>query len=125
MPDSKCRSAAWPKSWSCQGRKVAAACSSGCRASPGGALYALLPNGAELIVQEKRNAPVVSVQAWVRTGAIHEQEWMGAGLSHYCEHLLFKGTTKRPTGQLDQDIRGGGGDNNAYTNSEPNSNNYI
>lgn len=43
---------------------------------------------------------------------------MGAGLSHYCEHLLFKGTTKRPTGQLDQDIRGGGGDNNAYTNSE-------
>ncbi|MBK7976103.1 MAG: insulinase family protein [Deltaproteobacteria bacterium] len=88
------------------------------RASPGGALYALLPNGAELIVQEKRNAPVVSVQAWVRTGAIHEQEWMGAGLSHYCEHLLFKGTTKRPTGQLDQDIRGGGGDNNAYTNSE-------
>lgn len=88
------------------------------RASPNGALYALLPNGAELIVQEKRNAPVVSVQAWVRTGAIHEQEWMGAGLSHYCEHLLFKGTAKRPTGQLSQDIRGGGGDNNAYTNSE-------
>ncbi len=88
------------------------------RASPGGALYALLPNGAELIVQEKRNAPVVSVQAWVRSGAIHEQEWMGAGLSHFCEHLLFKGTAKRPTGELSQDIRGGGGDNNAYTNSE-------
>ncbi len=88
------------------------------RATPSGVLYAVLPNGAEIIVQEKRNAPVVSVQAWVRTGAIDEQEWMGAGLSHFCEHLLFKGTTKRPTGQLDQDIRGGGGDNNAYTNSE-------
>ncbi len=88
------------------------------RATPNGALYALLPNGAELIALEKRNAPVVSVQAWVRTGAIHEQEWLGAGLSHFCEHLLFKGTTKRPTGQLEQDIRGGGGDNNAYTSSE-------
>lgn len=88
------------------------------RATPNGVLYVQLANGAELIALEKRNAPVVTVQAWVRTGAIHEQEWLGAGLSHFCEHLLFKGTTKRPTGQLDQDIRGGGGDNNAYTNSE-------
>ncbi|MCW8132531.1 MAG: insulinase family protein [Planctomycetota bacterium] len=88
------------------------------RAARNGALYALLPNGAELIVKEKRNAPVVAVQGWVRTGANHEREFMGAGLSHFCEHLLFKGTVKRPTGQLDQEIRGGGGDNNAYTSSE-------
>lgn len=88
------------------------------RAAKNGALYVLLPNGAELIVKEKRNAPVVAVQGWVRTGAIHEREFMGAGLSHYCEHLLFKGTLKRPPGRLDQEIRGGGGDNNAYTSSE-------
>ncbi|HYG76903.1 MAG TPA: pitrilysin family protein [Planctomycetota bacterium] len=83
-----------------------------------GAIYVLLPNGCEIIVKEKHSAPVTSVQAWVRTGAIHEGPWMGAGLSHFCEHMLFKGTTKRPTGQLDQEIRGGGGDNNAYTTSE-------
>jgi len=83
-----------------------------------GALYALLPNGCEIILAEKHNAPVVAVQAWVRTGAIHEGKALGAGLSHFCEHLLFKGTSSRPTGVLDQQIRGAGGDNNAYTDSE-------
>jgi len=83
-----------------------------------GAIYFLLPNGCEIILKEKRNAPVVSIQGWVRTGALHEGRWMGSGLSHFCEHLLFKGTTKRPTGKLDQDIRGAGGDDNAYTTSE-------
>jgi len=88
------------------------------KAARNGALYALLPNGCELLVQEKRNAPVIAVQAWVRTGAIHEGKWLGAGLSHFCEHLLFKGTAQRPAGVLDQQIRGAGGDNNAYTSSE-------
>lgn len=88
------------------------------RTAHSGALYALLPNGAEIIVREKHNAPVISVQAWVRTGAIHEGEFLGAGLSHFCEHMLFKGTTKRPPGIVDQDIRGAGGDDNAYTTNE-------
>lgn len=83
-----------------------------------GTVYALLPNGCEIIIKEKRNAPVAAVQAWVRTGAIHEGRWMGAGLSHFCEHMLFKGTTKRPTGILDQEIRGSGGDDNAYTSQD-------
>jgi len=88
------------------------------RRARNGALYALLPNGAEIVVQEKRNAPVVCVYAFVRTGAIHEQEWLGAGLSHFCEHLMFKGTTKRPTGTLDHEIRAAGGKMNAYTTSD-------
>lgn len=88
------------------------------RVGDNGAIYALLPNGCEIIVKEKRNAPVAAVQAWVRTGAIHEGKWMGAGLSHFCEHMLFKGTTKRPTGMLDQEIRGSGGDDNAYTTQD-------
>ncbi|MBI3832072.1 MAG: hypothetical protein HY291_21295 [Planctomycetes bacterium] len=54
------------------------------RKAKNGAVYALLPNGCELIVKEKRNAPVVSVQGWVRTGANDEREFLGAGLSHYC-----------------------------------------
>ncbi len=88
------------------------------RRAENGATYALLPNGLELIVLEKHSAPVLTVQGWVRTGAIHENKWMGAGISHYAEHMMFKGTTKRPTGVLDQEIRGAGGDDNAYTNSE-------
>jgi zinc protease len=35
----------------------------------------------------------VSVQAWARAGSIHEGTWLGAGLSHVLEHMLFKGTT--------------------------------
>ena len=83
-----------------------------------GAIYAKLRNGCELLVLEKHSAPVVSVQGWMRTGGVNESKWEGAGLSHFCEHLMFKGTTKRPTGVLDQEIRGAGGDDNAYTNSE-------
>ncbi len=88
------------------------------RRARNGAICARLPNGCEIIVMEKHNAPVSAVQAWVRTGAIDEGQWMGAGLSHFCEHMLFKGTNKRPTGKLDQEIRGAGGDDNAYTTSE-------
>ena len=83
-----------------------------------GALYAKLPNGCEIIVSEKRSAPVVTVQGWMRTGGVNEAKWSGAGLSHFCEHMMFKGTGKRPTGVLDKEIRGAGGDDNAYTNSE-------
>ena len=83
-----------------------------------GAWYVLLPNGVELIAFEKRNAPVATIQAWIRTGAVDEQEWLGSGLSHFCEHLMFKGTQKRPTGFLDQEIRGAGGDDNAYTSND-------
>ncbi len=87
-------------------------------ASANGAVYALLPNGCEVIVKEKHSAPVVTVQAWVRTGSIDENKWFGAGISHWCEHMLFKGTTQRPTGVLDQAIRGAGGDDNAFTSEE-------
>ncbi|HLX60140.1 MAG TPA: pitrilysin family protein [Planctomycetota bacterium] len=83
-----------------------------------GAIYAKLRNGCEIIVMEKHSAPVVSVQGWMRTGGIDEFHWQGAGLSHFCEHMMFKGTTTRPTGVLDQEIRGSGGDDNAYTDSE-------
>ncbi len=88
------------------------------RRAKNGAIYAKLRNGCEIIVLEKHSAPVVSVQGWMRTGGIHESRFVGAGLSHFCEHMMFKGTTKRPTGVLDQEIRGAGGDDNAYTNSE-------
>ena len=42
-----------------------------------------LSNGLELLVHEDHSAPVASVQAWVRTGAIHEGRFLGAGISHF------------------------------------------
>lgn len=72
-------------------------------------------NGLTLIVEEDRSAPVASVQAWCATGSIHEGEWMGAGLSHILEHMLFKGTEKRPPGAIAVQIQRRGGYINAYT----------
>ena len=55
-----------------------------------GAVHTALPNGVEIIVKEDRSAPVVSLQVWCRTGSIHEDEWLGGGISHLVEHMLSK-----------------------------------
>lgn len=75
----------------------------------------VLPNGLIILLQEDHSAPVVSVQAWVHTGSIHEGEHVGAGLSHLLEHMLFKGTATRTTSQIAQTVQDEGGTINAYT----------
>lgn len=72
-------------------------------------------NGLTLIVEEDRSAPVASVQAWCGTGSVHEGAWMGAGLSHILEHMLFKGTESRPPGAIAREVQEQGGYINAYT----------
>lgn len=74
-----------------------------------------LPNGLTIIVREDHSAPVVSAQAWCKTGSIDEGKWLGAGLSHVLEHMLFKGTTTRGAGRIDQEVQDVGGYMNAYT----------
>lgn len=73
------------------------------------------PNGLELIVKEDHTAPAVSLQAWCRAGSIHEGEWLGAGMSHFLEHMLFKGTSKRSANEIAQTVQAAGGYINAYT----------
>jgi zinc protease len=74
-----------------------------------------LDNGLTLIVDEDHSAPVASVQAWCATGSIDEGKWMGAGLSHILEHMLFKGTQDRKAGDIARQIQDRGGYINAYT----------
>lgn len=76
------------------------------------------PNGLTLIVEENHSAPVASVQAWCRTGSIHEGKWLGAGLSHILEHMLFKGTTTRAPGVIASQVQDAGGYINAYTSND-------
>jgi zinc protease len=76
---------------------------------------AALENGLVLIVREDASAPVVSAQAWCRAGSVDEGRWLGAGLSHVLEHMLFKGTTTRGAGRIDQEVHDAGGYMNAYT----------
>ena len=84
-------------------------------AIPPGVRVVTLDNGLTLILREDHSAPVVSAQAWCRAGSIDEGRWLGAGLSHILEHMLFKGTTTRPAGRIDQEVQDAGGYMNAYT----------
>ena len=73
-----------------------------------------LSNGMIVIAIPSRQAPVVSLQGWIRFGSADESEDV-AGIAHLFEHLLFKGTNKRAVGQIASEIEGLGGDLNAYT----------
>ncbi len=84
-------------------------------AFPPGVKLTTLDNGLTIIVREDHSAPVVSVQAWSMTGSINEGKWLGAGMSHVLEHMLFKGTTTRGSGRIDQEVQDAGGYMNAYT----------
>ena len=74
-----------------------------------------LPNGLTLIFDPDPAAPVISVQAWVATGSIHENNRLGTGLSHFLEHMVFKGTRDFSSEGLAQAVQAGGGHWNAYT----------
>ena len=82
---------------------------------PAGVTLTTLENGLIVIVREDHSAPVVSAQAWSMSGSIHEGIWLGAGLSHMLEHMLFKGTATRPGSRIDQEVQEAGGYMNAYT----------
>ena len=75
----------------------------------------VLPNGVTVLLKPDRAAPVASVQVWVKTGSIHEGGHLGAGLSHYLEHMLFKGTERRAGREISATVQAHGGYINAYT----------
>lgn len=75
----------------------------------------VLPNGLTLLVKRDTAAALASVQVWVKTGSIHEGDKLGAGLSHYLEHMLFKGTERRAGREISATVQAHGGYINAYT----------
>src|SRR6476661_4274971 len=83
--------------------------------TPPGVKLTTLENVLTIITREDHSAPVVSAQAWCMAGSIHESKWLGAGLSHVLEHMLFKGTTTRPGSRIDQEVQEAGGYMNAFT----------
>ena len=59
----------------------------------------------------------VSVAVWVAVGGRHEAEDL-CGISHFLEHLLFKGTSKRSAKQITEEVEGVGGFINAFTTED-------
>ncbi len=74
-----------------------------------------LENGLTVILKEDYGSGLASTQIWVKTGSIHEEPLLGSGLSHFLEHMLFKGTEKRSGHEFTQAIQETGGYVNAYT----------
>ena len=77
-----------------------------------------LPNGLTLILEADDAAPVVSAQLWVATGSIHEDRLLGSGISHFLEHMVFKGTRDMSGEMLATSVQAAGGHWNAYTTFE-------
>ncbi len=75
----------------------------------------VLANGLTLLVQEDHAHPLAAFQASVRTGSANEGAFLGAGVSHVLEHMLFKGTARRPVGAFEAQARGYGGTMQGFT----------
>lgn len=73
-----------------------------------------LDNGLKVILEENRNAPVVALQIWVNVGSADEKD-EEAGMCHFIEHMIFKGTEKRKVREMAREIESMGGSINAFT----------
>ena len=73
-----------------------------------------LPNGLRVLVSERRTAPLLAMELWVRAGA-REEAAGETGAAHFLEHTLFKGTVTRGVGEADTAIENLGATLNAAT----------
>ena len=77
-----------------------------------------LSNGLTILVQENHASPVVAVRFYVRTGSLYEGKYVGAGISHLFEHVLWEGTTSMDKKQFNDAVQAIGGQSNAYTTTD-------
>jgi zinc protease len=73
-----------------------------------------LSNGLQVLLKEIRTAPIISQWIWYRVGSRLEPTGL-TGISHWVEHMLFKGTPQFPAGALDRAVARLGGVWNAFT----------
>ena len=73
-----------------------------------------LDNGLKVLIQEEHTAPLASVWCWYKVGSKDESPGL-TGVSHWCEHMNFKGTANIPRDQVKGIIEQYGGSWNGYT----------
>lgn len=76
-----------------------------------------LKNGLQIITSIRPETETVSLGIWIKTGSAYETLDVN-GISHFIEHMVFKGTQKRNALQISEDIENVGGQTNAYTSRE-------
>ncbi|HSF58496.1 MAG TPA: pitrilysin family protein, partial [Candidatus Binatia bacterium] len=77
----------------------------------------VLDNGLKVLLLEDHKSPVVTFQVWYRVGSRNEKDGK-SGLSHFLEHMLFKGTQKTKPEEYSKIIAKNGGRSNAFTSSD-------
>ncbi len=73
-----------------------------------------LANGLLVLTREVHVAPIASLYVWYRVGSRHEVPGK-TGISHWTEHMVFKGTARFPRGEADRLVAMHGGTRNGFT----------
>ncbi|MBI3313270.1 MAG: insulinase family protein [Candidatus Omnitrophica bacterium] len=76
-----------------------------------------LSNGMKVVTVPMMDRETTAVAIWVRAGSRYEKPKI-SGVSHFLEHMLFKGTKTRTTRQIKEEVEGVGGMLNAFTGEE-------
>ena len=77
----------------------------------------VLPNGLTVISEEMPHIRSISAGVWIRTGSRHEAAEVN-GISHFAEHMVFKGTTSRTAEMIARQVDSFGGNLDAFTAKE-------
>jgi zinc protease len=85
--------------------------------SPDGIINYILNNGLQVLLKPVHTAPVVSNWVWYRVGGRNEQPGK-TGISHWVEHMMFKGTPTFPKGRIMLEINRNGGVLNGFTGQD-------
>jgi predicted Zn-dependent peptidase len=78
----------------------------------------VLPNGVRVLTEPMPQMVSATIGIWVENGSRYEHERRQNGVSHFIEHLLFKGTKKRTAAQIAEEFDAVGGVLNAFTGKE-------
>jgi len=76
-----------------------------------------LANGMQVVVVPNHRVPVVTHMVWYKTGSADEPAGK-SGIAHLLEHLMFKGTAKRASGEFSKIVARNGGSENAFTSHD-------
>src|ERR1700738_2235790 len=77
----------------------------------------VLPNGLTVLTEEMQQIRSASIGIWIKTGSRNEEAERN-GISHFVEHMLFKGTTSRSAQDIARQVDSIGGNMDAFTAKE-------
>ncbi|MEE9499819.1 MAG: pitrilysin family protein [Candidatus Omnitrophota bacterium] len=74
-----------------------------------------LENGLTVLIKEEHSHPLVTIQVTVDAGLSSEDVYSGTGISHFIEHMIFKGTPTRKPGDIEKEVKSYGGEIRGWT----------